>query len=89
MSSSKVLPQLTPDSFADWDNVSVARAIAYSNVVLIAQHLTNRDNYDPELSQQEIDKFQTYLYSECLSSGEREKLSFHDFIGMHKKDADK
>lgn len=58
INSVKKLPQLTPDGFADWDNVSVARAIAYSNVVQIAQHMTNRDNYEHELSQEEIDKFQ-------------------------------
>lgn len=75
------LPELTPDGFADWDNVSVARAIAYGNVIQIAQHLTSRDNYDPELSHEETDKFQKYLYTDCLSSSERAKLPFHDFIG--------
>ena len=81
------LPQLIPDGFADWDNVSVARAIAYSNVMQIAQHLRSRDNYDPEFSAQEIDKFQQYLYTDCLSNSEREKLPFQVFSGDFEKEA--
>lgn len=79
------LPLLMPDSFANWDNVSVARAITYTNVVQIAQHLNSRDNYDPELSPEEIDKFQKYLYEDCLSSAERAKLPFYEFIGKNNK----
>ena len=33
------LPYVTPDSFNDWDNISVARAIQLSLVQSIARHL--------------------------------------------------
>ena len=80
------LPQIIPDGFANWDDVSVARTIAYSNVIQIAQHLSSRDNYDPEFSPEEIFKFQKYLYADCLSNSERERLPFHEFIGDLKTD---
>jgi hypothetical protein len=81
------LPQLIPDGFASWGDVSVARAIAYSNVMQIAQHLSSRDNYDPEFSPEEILKFQKYLYADCLNNSERDKLPFHEFIGDFEKEA--
>lgn len=75
------LPYVTPDSFNDWDNISVARAIQLSLVQSIAQHLGDRENYDPELTDAEIDKFQNYLYKECLTTTEQRRVSFDDFIG--------
>lgn len=72
---------MTPDSFNDWDNISVARAIQLSLVQSIAQHLRDRENYDPELTDVEIDKFQNYLYKECLTTTEQRRVSFDDFIG--------
>lgn len=47
----------------------------------IAQHLSDRENYDPELTDVEIDKFQNYLYKECLTTTEQRRVSFDDFIG--------
>lgn len=75
------LPYVTPDSFNDWDNISVARAIQFSLVRSIAQHLSDRENYDPELTDAEIDKFRRYLYKECLTTTEQRRVSFDDFIG--------
>lgn len=75
------LPYVTPDSFNDWDNISVARAIQLSLVQSIAQHLRDRENYDPELTDVEIDKFQNYLYKERLTTTEQRRVSFDDFIG--------
>ena len=75
------MPYVTPDSFNDWDNISVARAIQLSLVQSIAQHLRDRENYDPELTDVEIDKFQNYLYKECLTTTEQRRVSFDDFIG--------
>ena len=74
------LPFLTSDSFADWDNVSVARSIEYTNVRSIARHLGSRDNYDPELSDTEIVKFQRYLYEDCLTPDEKKRITFDEFI---------
>ncbi len=79
------LPRLTADSFADWDGVSVARAIEYSQTISLAQYLEHRENYDPELTPGEINKFQKLLYSECLSPEERKDLTFDEFVGKHKK----
>lgn len=75
------LPYVTPDGFNDWGNISVARAIQFSLVQSIAQHLSDRENYDPELTDAEIDKFQNYLYEECLTTTEQRRVSFDDFIG--------
>lgn len=85
VNNAEKLPQLTPDGFSDWDNISVARAIAYGNVLQMARHLNDGDNYDPELSQEEIDKFQRYIYNDCLSSAERKKLPFQEFVGKMAK----
>ncbi len=74
------LPFILPDSFSNWDNVSVARAICYTQVQGIAQHLNSRDNYSPELTPDEIRKIQQLLYNDCLTESEKEKLSFEEFI---------
>lgn len=76
------LPFILSDSFFDWDNISVARAICYTQVQSIAQHLNGRDNYDPEFTPEEIAKIQQFLYNDCLSAGEQSKLSFEEFIGI-------
>lgn len=73
------LPSLTPDGFSDWGDVSVARAIAYTNVKIIARHLKSRENFDPELSDSEIEKMQLYLYNECLSPDEQGAITFDEF----------
>lgn len=86
INNAEKLPELTPDGFSGWDNISVARSIAYGNVLQIARHLNDRDNYNPELSQEEIDKFQKYLYENCLSHSEREKLPFQEFVGKIAKE---
>lgn len=83
------LPFILPDSFFDWENVSVARAICYTNLQGIAQHLDNRDNFDPEFTAVEITKIQQYLYNDCLTADEKQKLSFEEFIDEQvKKDAE-
>lgn len=77
---------LSADCFADWNDVSVAQAIEYSKVVSISQYLTNRENYNPELSTEEIGKFQHILYNECIAPDVKSKISFDDFIAKRKKD---
>lgn len=79
------MPILSVDSFTDWNNVSVARAIEYSTTVSLARYLERRENLDPELTPDEIAKFQQLLYEECVSTDEKKKISFDEFIDNQKK----
>ncbi len=83
------LPYILPDGFHDWDNVSVARVIEYTKVQNIARHLGSRDNFDPELTAEEITKFQQFLYDDCLNETEKSKLSFDEFLGVRNPKAGK
>lgn len=78
------LPFIIPDSFHDWDNVSVARAICYSQVQSIAQHLNSRDNYEPEFTKEEIARFQKFLFNDCLNPDEKMNITFDEFINKRK-----
>ena len=60
------------------DRTALSKIIVQKSV---DRSLSDRENYDPKLTDVEIDKFQNYLYKECLTTTEQRRVSFDDFIG--------